>query len=65
MFTKSLVQSYHHKDGWVRWGQGFYNHMLLHKVVDPADKAFCDSLYNIQDDNLAKAMVAERTDQTQ
>ena len=45
----------------LRWGQEFYGFMELHKLTSPAAKAWCDKLYNA-DDETAKKMVASVTD---
>lgn len=45
----------------MRWGQAFYGHMELHKLTSPTTKAWCDKLYNA-DDETAKKMVESVTD---
>lgn len=60
MFSKSMVETFSHRNKSLRWGQAFHQYMKLHKVTGQ-DKAFCDKLYNATDE-IAKAMVASRTD---
>jgi hypothetical protein len=55
-----MVEKFSHRNKSLRWGQAFYEHMKLHKVTGQ-DKPFCDKLYNATDE-IAKAMVASRTD---
>lgn len=64
-FTKSEVLQFRHINKEQRWGQAFYNHFKLHKITNTQDKEYCDRLYNEPDENKAKAMVSNRTDQTQ
>lgn len=45
----------------MRWGQAFYGYMDFHKVTHPANKAWCDRLYQA-DDATAKKMVESVTD---
>lgn len=59
-FTESEVKGFRHSNKALRWGQAFYNHFKLHKVVNVQDRHFCDQLYNAAEDT-AKAMVASRT----
>ena len=59
-FSKSTVDAFTHRNKALRWGQAFHQHMKLHKITG-SDKAFCDKLYNATDE-VAKAMVASRTD---
>lgn len=60
-FSKSEVNSFQHRNTYLRWGQAFYQHFKLHRVTNPADKYFCDKLYNA-DETTAKAMVTSRID---
>lgn len=62
-FSKSEVDKFRHQNKALRWGQAFYKHFKLHKV-EGSDKAFCEKLYNASEE-VAKAMVASRTDKTQ
>lgn len=62
-FYKSEVARFHHSNKSLRYGQAFYQFFKLWEVTS-ADKHFCDKLY-IVDDEVAKAMIASRTDQTQ
>lgn len=58
-FSKSVVDAFVHQNKALRWGQAFHQHMKLERCTQ--DKAFCDKLYNA-DDQTAKAMVASRLD---
>lgn len=60
-FSKSEVDSFRHSNKALRYGQAFHQHFKLEKVQG-SDKEFCDRLYQAPDD-VAKAMVASRTDQ--
>lgn len=63
MFTKSEVSRFVHRNKALRWGQAFHRFMKLEKVQGH-DRDFCDKLYNATDE-IAKQMVASRTDRTQ
>lgn len=58
-FPSSKVKSFVHKNKALRWGQAFHQFMKLEKCHQ--DKHFCDKLYTA-DDDVAKSMVASRTD---
>lgn len=58
-FPKSLTDRFRHNNKALRYGQAFHRFMRLEKLKFPADKAFCDKLYNA-DDETAKAMIASR-----
>lgn len=63
MFSKSEVEKFRHNNKALRWGQAFHGYFKLERVTGQ-DKYFCDKLYNASED-VAKAMVASRTDRTQ
>lgn len=60
-FPKSLTDRFRHNNKALRYGQDFHRFMRLEKIKFPADKTFCDKLYNA-DVETAKAMIASRTD---
>ena len=62
-FSKSEVDRIQHTNLALRWGQNFHQKMKLDRVTGP-DKNWCDKLYAASD-NIAKAMVRQRTDMTQ
>lgn len=67
VFPKSqIVRFYAHRKGTkqgmeeakhLRLGQHFHNWAELHKVVNPEDKAFCDRLYNADDNRAGRMLV--------
>jgi hypothetical protein len=61
-FSATEVKNFRKPADGRRWGQAFYDHFKLDKVT--SDRVFCDELYNAPDD-VAKAMVSRRIDQTQ
>lgn len=63
-FSKTTVNEFRHTNKSLRWGQAFHRFMKLDKITNLEDKNFCDKLYNANDE-IAKAMVASRTDKTQ
>jgi len=44
-----------------RYGQAIYDHLQLNKVQNPDQKAWCDKLYNAENQT-ARRMVLEATD---
>lgn len=58
-FPVSKVKQFKHNNKALRWGQAFHQFMKLEKCDQ--DKNFCDKLYNA-DEDVAKSMVASRTD---
>lgn len=60
MFPKSQVILFRHTNKALRYGQAFHQYMKLHKCNQ--DKAFCDKLYNETNTEIAKQMIASRTD---
>lgn len=60
MFSASEIAKFKHLNKHKRYGQDFYDHFKLHKITG-SNKAFCDKLYNANDE-IAKAMIASRTD---
>lgn len=63
MFSKSEVDKFRHGNKHLRYGQAFYHHFKLDRVVGQ-DKAFCDKLYEATEDT-ARAMIASRIDKKQ
>lgn len=60
-FPATAIALFRHTDNFLRYGQAFHQHMKLDKISNLKDKVFCDKLYNA-DDELAKQMIASRTD---
>lgn len=60
-FPKTRIDSFIHDKPHLRWGQHFFQYMELHKCSNPEDQVFLNRLYNAADD-VAKTMVADRTD---
>lgn len=48
----------------LRHGQAFHQHFKLEKISNEEDKMWADRLYQA-DGNIARTMIAERTDATQ
>lgn len=64
MFSQTVIESFRKKNPALRYGQEFHQFMQLDKIENPADKEFCDRLYEA-DGEKAIAMIRERTDRTQ
>jgi len=64
-FSKSEVQTFFQQDreNGQRLGQRFYTYFKLDRI-NRDNQIWCDKLYEA-DGDLAKKMIAERTDQTQ
>lgn len=63
-FSKTTVAGFKHTNQSLRYGQQFHQTHKLNKITDEADKRWCDKLYNATDE-VAKAMLASRTDHSQ
>lgn len=64
MFSQTVVDSFRKQNPHLRYGQEFHQFMRLDMIENPADKEFCDKLYEA-DGEKAIAMIRERTDRTQ
>ena len=64
MFSQTVVESFRKKNPDLRYGQEFHQFMQLDKIENPADKEFCDRLYEA-DGEKAISMIRERRDVSQ
>jgi len=63
-FSQTVVDTFRKQNPDLRYGQEFHQFMQLDKIENPADKEFCDRLYEA-DGEKAIAMIRERIDHAQ
>ena len=64
LFSQTVIEGFRKKNPNLRYGQEFHQFMQLDKIENPADKEFCDRLYEA-DGEKAIAMINERMDRSQ
>lgn len=59
IFTLNDVTGFFNENPTFTWGEGFYEHMELHKVTDPDGKTFCEAIRDEPDNQRAWSMAVD------